>query len=66
MKFTGERYIPSEDKLAEIAIEHMSRYKMLSNIVKDKVVLDAASGEGYGSYLLAQNAKHVILSLIHI
>lgn len=60
MKFTGERYIPSEDKLAEIAIEHMSRYKMLSNIVKDKVVLDAASGEGYGSYLLAQNAKHVI------
>ena len=60
MKFTGERYIPDNFKFSEIAIEHMSRYLALVDVVKDKIVLDAASGEGYGSFLISKYAREVV------
>lgn len=44
----------------EIAIEHYQRYQFASLLVKDKYVLDAACGEGYGSSLLAREAACVI------
>lgn len=57
--FTGERFIPGiQDKKLEI--EHLQRYMSIRNIVKDKVVLDAACGEGYGSNLLSEYARKVI------
>jgi hypothetical protein len=49
MKFTGERFIPTEQ--GEISLEHYHRYAATSEYVKDKVVLDVACGEGYGSDL---------------
>lgn len=56
--FTGERFIPGiEDNKLEI--EHYQRYLSVAKLVKDKTVLDAASGEGYGSSLLAQKANQV-------
>jgi len=58
MDFTGERYIPGK-AFGEIETEHMHRYLALSDIVRDKVVLDAACGEGYGTYILSDNAKFV-------
>lgn len=58
MDFTGERFIPSISG-EEIEIEHMQRYRFAMSGVKDKIVLDAACGEGYGSALLAENAKKV-------
>ena len=58
MKFTGERFLPSID--GAIALEHLHRYLVASLYVHNKDVLDIASGEGYGSAMLASNAKTVI------
>ena len=59
MKFTGERYVP--ELTGSIEFEHMNRYYFVINQIdlKNKVVLDIASGEGYGSELLAKHAKYV-------
>lgn len=60
MEFTGERFIPSETLLNdEIGYEHLHRYFSASALVKDKNVLDIACGEGYGSSILAKEAKFV-------
>ncbi|NLI82610.1 MAG: methyltransferase domain-containing protein [Deltaproteobacteria bacterium] len=63
LKWTGERFLPSIDLNitgAEIYYEHLHRYAFASNFVKDKRVLDLASGEGYGSSLMAREALHVV------
>jgi len=57
--FTGERYIPNLDS-PEISYEHWHRYLYATLFAKGKVVLDIACGEGYGSHLLAQSARHVV------
>lgn len=55
---TGERFIP-ESNDDELEIEHLQRYYSIQGLVKDKTVLDAACGEGYGSYLLSLYANKV-------
>ena len=57
LKFTGERYVP--EVAGNIELEHIHRYIHACTIAKGKVVLDIASGEGYGSALLADCAQHV-------
>ncbi|MFM7291618.1 MAG: class I SAM-dependent methyltransferase, partial [Planctomycetia bacterium] len=42
-----------------IAIEHLHRYALAAAFTTGKDVLDIASGEGYGSRLLASVASHV-------
>lgn len=59
MEDTGERFIPNKSSL-ETALEHWHRYLFVKAFVKDKVVLDIASGEGFGSYYLSSVAKKVI------
>ena len=59
MDFTGERFIPEAGLDGELAVEHFLRYHALLDLVRDKVVLDAASGEGYGSDLLASRSQRV-------
>ena len=59
MKFTGERYIPKAILDSEIDIEHYQRYLSIEELVKGKVVVDAASGSGYGSHILAEAAAQV-------
>jgi len=58
MEFTGERFTP--DCVREIWYEHWHRYVFAQHFVENKTVLDLACGEGYGSFLLSQKAKHVI------
>lgn len=58
MKFTGERFVPTE--AGEIRQEHLHRYAWASDVVAGKDVLDIACGEGYGSAMLAAKAKSVI------
>ncbi len=60
VKFTGERYIPGKSDSLEMDIEHLQRYYTLGDIVKGKVIVDAACGEGYGSMYLANRASKVI------
>ena len=57
LAFTGERYVPTEQ--GEIRLEHFHRYAVALDIVAGKDVLDIASGEGYGSFLLATVARNV-------
>lgn len=56
--FTGERLTTT--KKSEIMIHHLHRYAISLELAKDKKVLDIASGEGYGSHLLAEVAKEVV------
>jgi 2-polyprenyl-3-methyl-5-hydroxy-6-metoxy-1,4-benzoquinol methylase len=59
MKITDERYSPGAFDLCT-AYEHIHRYLFALPFTKGKKVLDLASGEGYGSSLLAQSASEVI------
>lgn len=58
MKFTGERFVPTES--GEIRHEHMHRYSWCLELARGCDVLDIASGEGYGSNLLADTAKSIV------
>ncbi len=55
----GERMIPAYHKGFIVYGEHVTRYESVAHLLKGKVVLDIASGSGYGSYLLAEQAKKV-------
>jgi O-antigen biosynthesis protein len=57
MKFTGERYVPTE--AGEIRYEHLHRYAWCGPWLRGKRVLDIACGEGYGSAMLARYAAEV-------
>jgi len=59
LEWTGERYVPWADKYM-VAYEHLHRYGFAKDFVKDKKVLDLASGEGYGSFILSETAESVI------
>lgn len=57
LEFTGERFTP--ECVREIWYEHVHRYAFAAPLCAGQRVLDAASGEGYGSALLAQQAASV-------
>lgn len=58
MEFTGERFVPQLTE-TQIKIEHLQRYLSITELVRGKVVLDAACGEGYGSSILSDTADKV-------
>jgi SAM-dependent methyltransferase len=57
LTFTGERFLP--EVRGPIWYEHWHRYAAVAPLAAGKRVLDAACGEGYGSFLLAQRAAAV-------
>lgn len=59
MEFTGERFVPDLTTDSQMTTEHLQRYHSIKEIAKDKIVLDAACGEGYGAHILSQSAKIV-------
>jgi SAM-dependent methyltransferase len=63
VQFTGERFLPECG--GEIWAEHWHRYLFARQLVAGKSVLDAASGEGYGSAWLAHSAASVVGLDIH-
>lgn len=58
MEFTGERYVPQVH--GDIELEHVHRYLLARTVADNKIVLDIACGEGYGSAILARTAARVI------
>ncbi len=54
----GERFLPDR-MFGDIELEHRHRYLLATELTIDKEVLDIASGEGYGSAMLAKRARHV-------
>lgn len=57
LSFTGERFHP--DLAGEMWGEHWHRYHFVLPLIAGKKVLDVASGEGYGSALMASVAVDV-------
>lgn len=55
----GERMVPAFHKGALVYGEHITRYESVAEVIKDKEILDIASGSGYGSYIMAEGAKKV-------
>jgi len=60
MESTGERYMPEWKGIIEL--EHLNRYYFVINQIdlKNRKVLDIASGEGYGSNILSNYAQSVV------
>lgn len=58
MEWTGERLTTAT--AGQVEIEHLHRYFLARHLCRGQDVLDVASGEGYGSALLAQTARSVI------
>lgn len=57
LSFTGERLINGIEGF--IKLEHLHRYALALELVKNKVVLDIGCGDGYGSNLIAEHANEV-------
>lgn len=57
MEYTGERILPNYHK--ESFYEHLHRYAFIMKFVENKVVLDIASGEGYGTFFLSKFSKKI-------
>jgi SAM-dependent methyltransferase len=62
LEFTGERVVPGKVG-ALLWSEHMARYLLAADFVKAQVVLDAGSGAGYGTELLAARGAKSILGI---
>ena len=58
LEWTGERLTTSVS--GQIEIEHLHRYFLARELCRGLDVLDVASGEGYGTVLLAQTAKSAV------
>ncbi len=58
LTFTGERFAP--EVRGAIWYEHWHRYCVARPLARGLAVLDAACGEGYGSFLLAATAREVV------
>jgi len=58
MEYTGERFVPEQQ--GAIELEHLHRYLCAADLCAQKDVLDIASGEGYGSSILATVARTTI------
>jgi SAM-dependent methyltransferase len=58
LEWTGERLTTAAS--GQVEIEHLHRYFLARELCRGLDVLDVASGEGYGSALLAQVARSVI------
>ncbi|WP_197319483.1 glycosyltransferase [Saccharomonospora sp. NB11] len=59
IEWTGERCVPWVDD-HQVIYEHYHRYAFALRFAKGKRVLDLASGEGYGSAMLAATAAEVV------
>jgi GT2 family glycosyltransferase/glycosyltransferase involved in cell wall biosynthesis/SAM-dependent methyltransferase len=58
LSWTGERLVTSLN--GDIVLEHLHRYAIAAELAMDKDVLDIACGEGYGSFLMAAQARSVV------
>lgn len=62
MEYTGERVVkePKEITIYYVFFEHIYRYCFARRYCRNKVVLDAGCGTGYGTYELSKSARKVI------
>jgi O-antigen biosynthesis protein len=53
LEATGERLLPDQQRGELVHAEHLARYRFAIQFARGRRVLDAASGEGYGTAMLA-------------
>ena len=53
LEVTGERLLPEQQRGELVHAQHLARYRFAAQLAKDRRVLDAACGEGYGTAILA-------------
>jgi SAM-dependent methyltransferase len=58
LPWTGERYVPELG--GTIRLEHIHRYILAREMAAGKDVLDIASGEGYGTAMVAEVARSAV------
>jgi SAM-dependent methyltransferase len=63
MEFTGERVVfdkmSNNDAEVRVLQKHLERYVWALKFVREKIVLDAACGTGYGTWLLSLVASRI-------
>ena len=57
-RISMERYVP-DGKHDYMSMEHKQRYQFVKSFAKGKTILDAACGDGYGSYMMSKSAGFV-------
>ena len=57
---TGERFLPGEMYSAEMAYDHLTRYRLAERYVNDKEILDMGCGAGYGTHSLSKLARGIL------
>jgi len=63
MKFTGERLVPGIPRLENMITEELARLNFVQSRFKDRLILDAGSGLGYGSHFIAENGARWVLGV---
>jgi SAM-dependent methyltransferase len=53
LEVTGERLLPEQQRGELVHAQHLARYRFAAQLARDRRVLDAACGEGYGTAMLA-------------
>jgi SAM-dependent methyltransferase len=53
LEVTGERLLPEQQRGELVHAQHLARYRFAAQLARDRRVLDAACGEGYGTAILA-------------
>jgi SAM-dependent methyltransferase len=59
----SERFVPEQDQGRLIEVEHVSRYQWAAQAAKDRRVLDAGCGTGYGCRLLASGGAREVIGV---
>ena len=60
IEFTGERVVLGKSP-AFLEVAHIARYQFTATFVKDKVVVDLGCGSGYGSKILTEAGKTILI-----
>jgi SAM-dependent methyltransferase len=60
LESTGERFLPGVTNSAEIAYDHLTRYRLAERYVSGKSAIDLGCGVGYGTYSLAKVAHSIV------
>lgn len=59
----SERFVPDQDRGRLIEVEHVCRYQWAAHAAKERTVLDAGCGTGYGSRLLAAGGAREVVGV---
>ncbi|WP_418026704.1 methyltransferase domain-containing protein [Paenibacillus sp. JJ1722] len=66
IKFTGERLVINQDvkdNFNNVLEEHLRRYELACEYSKDKIILDAACGAGYGSKMMKSAGAAMVVGV---